>query len=233
VDAKRIYDRTSVFNRIDYDAQKKSLVNSGISPNIISTLSDQDITPVTVRHAGSRTGTGGRYEQLNGNEKALVVSRPDHGIPQKHRDPARISSSAQRKDPLQHGKTYAATAELNSRNPGGSTAYPHKGSVQRAQSYNTRQPTPAPQSTQKRAMPLPDGATPQQPVNQRPATPQRDNEGASVSQGYHSDRAASGQAQKERRNTRAYGPPSGKPNDAARGNKAPTYARPDVSDGGR
>lgn len=214
-EAKRIYDRTKVFNRIDYDIRKKSVVNGGISPNIISTLSGQDIATVSVRHTGSRAGNNNRHEQLNRDARTLVVSRPDRAVPQNKQSPARRSSSAQQTDPPQKSRTFAATGGRNHHTPGRETVDTPAG---RVQSSGTRQPTPAPQTRQQQSTPPPAGTT-----------SQRDSKGTSN----RSSSAASGRIQAQRRNARPKGPQSGKSNDAARGNIQSTPAQSDVADEGQ
>jgi hypothetical protein len=221
-DAKRIYDRTKVINRMNYDPRRKRVVNGGISPNIISTLSRQAIAPVSVRHTGSRAGNNSRHEQLNRNTRTLVVSRPDHTVPQKHTSPARISRGTQRTDPAQQRRTYAATARNNNYN---SERLP-EGRVQRAKPSGTRQPRTAPQARQQRSTTPPVGTNPQRPATRRPTPPQSSNKGKYVPQGNRSTGPASGRPQTKSRNTRPNVQPSGKSNQSARGNKPSRHSRP-------
>ena len=193
-EAKRIYDRTRVFNRMDYDVRKKRVVNEGISPNIISTLSNQAITPVSVRHAGSRPGNNSRHEQVDRNTQTLVVSRPQHAVPQNKPSAARTHSSAQRTAPVQPRSDYMATAGRNSPPPG----RPPEARVQNAKPSGTRQPTPAPQARQQRSTPSSGGATSSQPAAQRPAPPQGGNQGYSVTKGKPANGNANGQGQANR-----------------------------------
>ncbi|HSR87728.1 MAG TPA: DUF6600 domain-containing protein, partial [Pontiella sp.] len=108
-DARRIYERTTVFNRIDYDVRKQRVVNGGISPDIISTLSGQAISPVTVRHTAGRTENNGRREELNRNTRTLVVSRPDRGVSQGYGSSARVRAGIPQNH-LPQQRSYAATA---------------------------------------------------------------------------------------------------------------------------
>lgn len=214
-DAKRIYDRTKVLNRMDFDVRKQRVVNGGISPNIISTLSGQNITTVSIRHAKSRAGSNKRHEQLSRDTQTLVVSRPDHAVVQQPPSPARRSSSAQQTDPPPQRRT--ATAGRHPHNPAGrETVYPPDGRAQRAQPSSTRPPTPAPQARPPRSTPPPAGPTSQRPATRSPASPQQDNKGASVSQGNRSTGAASGRAPAKKHHAKPPGPQSGKPNDSGR-----------------
>lgn len=174
-DAERIYNRTKVFNRMDYDARRKSVVNGGIDPNVISTLTRKNIDPVFIRHAGSRATNNNRYEQLNGNAKTLVVSRPD-------REPRRKQVSARGGGNSLHTDTQNQRS-TNRGVTGTDRDIPNRETVNRPERMSggtTQSPVPQarPQgSTTIQQQPQTHRpVTPQQSQTRRPATPQRESQ---------------------------------------------------------
>jgi hypothetical protein len=223
-DAQRIYDRTSVYNHISYDVLKQQVVNEGISPNIISTLSRQTVSPVTVRHTGSRTGNSSRREQLNRDTRTLVVSRPSAAASQRSRSAVRVRAGSSQNQ-LSQQKSYGAARRGSVRQP--------SGYVYRTKPSGTQQPGNSLQQ-RKRSTTVPAvGTGTQRSVTRSQSPVQQSGSGVSVSPGNRSAAAVSGQGQGNSRHARQMPPQSGRSNNAGRGNRSASQGRPATGQRGR
>ena len=228
-DAQRIYDRTKVFNRMDYDASRQRMVNEGISPNIVSALSSQSIEPVSVQYAGKRSGTNSRHEQLSRDTKALVVSRPDHAASSRREYAGQTSSGVRQIERSQERRTYAPTDRGSNFNAERMTQ--HRSTtdrMQHAQSSVPRQPKPAPQARQQRSPTPPVNVNVPPPMTQRPSPSQNYNNGQSDQSSSRSAGNASVRGQERSSASRPNVTQSGKSTHAGRARSA-GHGRPNAA----
>ncbi len=230
-DAQRIYDRTKVFNRMDYDARRQRMVNEGISPTIISTLSSQAVEPVSVRYSGRRSGNNNRHEQLHRNSKTLVVSRPEHASASQQRSTARKSSGLQQADPPKQRRSDVSPDRRNSVNLDRTAARLSEARVPQVRPSAPQQPSSAPQARQQRAPAPSVDAGSQRPV-QRQAPQQRINNKTSIPSGNRASGHASVRGQERSREVKPTSP-HGKSNNAMRSSRPKGSRRSNAADDGQ
>jgi len=224
--AQRLYDRTKVFNRLDYDVRRQRMVNEGISPTIVSTLSSQSIEPVSVRYAGNRPGNTGRHEQLNRDTRTLVVSRPNHAVGSQQR-----ASNGLQHPAAPQQRTSAAT-DRGTLYPDRTTKRLPEGRVQHANPSGPRQPMPAPQARQQRSTAPPVSANVMPPDVRRTPPPQNTRSGKTVPPGNPSVDTDTRRPQTTSGTANQNASP-GKSNHSMRSNRPSGHSRPNVAENGQ
>lgn len=74
-EAARIYSRTTVFHKINYDQQHRRISNAGISHRDISVATRQEIHPVSIRQANGRIVRSSKQERFDRDERTPTMNR--------------------------------------------------------------------------------------------------------------------------------------------------------------
>jgi hypothetical protein len=75
-DAEHIYARTENVHQFDFDQHNQTIINPGVPPRDITTVTKKEIHPVAIHYAAGGTVPGHRHEQFEQGGRALVVNRP-------------------------------------------------------------------------------------------------------------------------------------------------------------
>ena len=94
-EAVRIYDRTTVFHKINYDQKNRRITNSGIPHRDISAATRQEIRPVSIHQAKGRVVRDKQHERVDRDGRTPIINRPSHASPQKTA-PQKIAPSTTR-----------------------------------------------------------------------------------------------------------------------------------------
>jgi len=80
-EAKQIYDRTTVFNKINHDRKNGRIINSGIPPRDITAITRKEIRPVSIHHAKGRVARGKQHERVGRDRRPPIMNQPAHALP--------------------------------------------------------------------------------------------------------------------------------------------------------
>lgn len=72
----RIYNQTTIINNISFDNRQHGIVNAGVPPQHITTVTRQPIHPITIQAGNGNPSWGGKHEQFTHNGSTLIVNRP-------------------------------------------------------------------------------------------------------------------------------------------------------------
>jgi hypothetical protein len=72
----QVYNQTRIINHFDFDSRHQAVVNAGIPPQDITSVTRQAIHPVTIHAGNGSTAWNRRGEQFERNDNTLTVNRP-------------------------------------------------------------------------------------------------------------------------------------------------------------
>ena len=70
------YNQTRIINHFDFDSRHQAVVNAGIPPQDITSVTRQTIHPIAIHAGNGSTAWNGRGEQFERNNSTLTVYRP-------------------------------------------------------------------------------------------------------------------------------------------------------------
>jgi len=202
-EAKRIYSRTTVFNKINHDRKSRRLTNPGIPHRDISAATQKEIRPVSIHHAKDRVARGKQHERLDQDGRTLTVNRPSRVSPRK------TTPSTTHRNVQQPNRTKTHSGSSTTRNGGQNNN--RKSSETRNPDRNPNRSTPQSPQIQRKQPPR---AAPPQQERKSTVTPQKNKSNNPAGKPPQKNR--SNPPPKVKQSRKAHAPPPSAPPEAKR-----------------